>query len=88
MLADLDLLRWKRAIVTGATGGLGAAVVARLTEICAKALATARSGPQPADWERRLGSVVSPSFVRGELLFVAGRRCHGSRLRSHGRCGP
>ncbi len=45
----LDRLRWKRALVTGGTKGLGRAVVARLTEMGAKVLTTARSGPQPAD---------------------------------------
>ncbi len=45
----LDRLVWKRALVTGGTKGLGGAVVARLTEMGAKVLTTARSGPQPAD---------------------------------------
>ena len=49
MLGELYRLRWKRALVTGGTKGLGQAVVARLTEMGAKVLTTARSGPQPAD---------------------------------------
>jgi len=49
MLGELDRLRWKRALVTGGTKGLGAAVVARLREMGAKVLTTARSGSQPAD---------------------------------------
>jgi NAD(P)-dependent dehydrogenase (short-subunit alcohol dehydrogenase family) len=43
MLGELDRLRWKRALVTGGTKGLGQAVVARLTEMRAKVLTTARS---------------------------------------------
>jgi NAD(P)-dependent dehydrogenase (short-subunit alcohol dehydrogenase family) len=49
MPSYLDELRWKRALVTGGTKGLGKAVVARLTEMGAKVLTTARSGPQQAD---------------------------------------
>ena len=49
MLGELDRLRWKRALVTGGTKGLGQAVVARLTEMGAKVLTTARSGPQRGD---------------------------------------
>jgi NAD(P)-dependent dehydrogenase (short-subunit alcohol dehydrogenase family) len=49
MLGELDRLRWKRALVTGGTKGLGQAVVARLIEMGAKVLTTARSGSQPAD---------------------------------------
>jgi NAD(P)-dependent dehydrogenase (short-subunit alcohol dehydrogenase family) len=45
----LDRLKWKRALVTGGTKGLGEAVVARITEMGAKVLTTARSGSQPAD---------------------------------------
>lgn len=45
----LDRLIWKSALVTGGTKGLGQAVVTRLTEMGAKVLSTARSGPQPAD---------------------------------------
>jgi NAD(P)-dependent dehydrogenase (short-subunit alcohol dehydrogenase family) len=45
----LDRLLWKRALVTGGTKGLGQAVVARLAEMGAKVLTTARSGPQRAD---------------------------------------
>jgi len=49
MLGDLDRVRWKRALVTGGTKGLGEAVVARLTEMGAKVLTAARTRPQPAN---------------------------------------
>jgi NAD(P)-dependent dehydrogenase (short-subunit alcohol dehydrogenase family) len=49
MLGEVDRLRWKRALVTGGTKGLGAAVVARLREMGAKVLTTARSDSQAAD---------------------------------------
>jgi len=49
MPSHLDELRWKRALVTGGTKGLGKAVVARLTEMGAKVLSTARSSPQTAN---------------------------------------
>jgi len=49
MLDDLDRVRWKRALVTGGTKGLGEAVVARLTEMGAKVLTAARTSPQSAD---------------------------------------
>ena len=58
----LDRLTWKRALVTGGTKGLGAAVVARLTEMGAKVLSTARSGPQPADG----------MFVAADVVTAAG----------------
>jgi NAD(P)-dependent dehydrogenase (short-subunit alcohol dehydrogenase family) len=49
MLGDLNQLRWKRALVTGGTKGLGEAVVAQLRQMGAKVLTTARSGAQSAD---------------------------------------
>jgi len=45
MEADLEL-RGRRALVTGGTKGVGAAVAARLRELGAKVLTTARSSPQ------------------------------------------
>ena len=58
----LDRLLWKRALVTGGTKGLGEAVVARLTEMGAKVLTTARSGSQPADG----------MFVAADIATAAG----------------
>ena len=58
----LDRLIWKRALVTGGTKGLGEAVVARLTEMGAKVLTTARSGSQPADG----------MFVAADIATAAG----------------
>jgi NAD(P)-dependent dehydrogenase (short-subunit alcohol dehydrogenase family) len=49
MFSHLDTLRCKRALVSGGTKGLGAAVVARQREMGAKVLTTARSGAPPAD---------------------------------------
>jgi NAD(P)-dependent dehydrogenase (short-subunit alcohol dehydrogenase family) len=49
MFGHLDGLRWKRALVTGGTKGLGEAVVARLREMGAKVLTTARLGARAAD---------------------------------------
>ena len=62
MLGDLDRVRWKRALVTGGTKGLGEAVVARLTEMGAKVLNVARSCPQPADG----------TFVAADVATAAG----------------
>jgi NAD(P)-dependent dehydrogenase (short-subunit alcohol dehydrogenase family) len=58
----LDRLKWKRALVTGGTKGLGEAVVARLTEMGAKVLTAARSGSQPADG----------MFVAADIATAAG----------------
>jgi NAD(P)-dependent dehydrogenase (short-subunit alcohol dehydrogenase family) len=62
MPSHLDELRWKRALVTGGTKGLGEAVVARLTEMGAKVLTTARSGSQPVDG----------MFVAADIATAAG----------------
>jgi NAD(P)-dependent dehydrogenase (short-subunit alcohol dehydrogenase family) len=62
MLGELDRLRWKRALVTGGTKGLGAAVVGRLREMGAKVLTTARSDSQPADG----------MFVAADIATAAG----------------
>ena len=62
MLGELDRLRWKRALVTGGTKGLGQAVVARLREMGANVLTTARSGAQPADG----------MFVAADIATAAG----------------
>jgi NAD(P)-dependent dehydrogenase (short-subunit alcohol dehydrogenase family) len=48
MDADLEL-RGRRALITGGTKGLGAAVAARLRELGARVLITARSSPQAGD---------------------------------------
>jgi NAD(P)-dependent dehydrogenase (short-subunit alcohol dehydrogenase family) len=45
MDADLEM-KCRRALVTGGTKGVGAAVAARLRELGAKVLTTARSSPQ------------------------------------------
>ena len=58
----LDRLVWKRALVTGGTKGLGEAVVARLTEMGAKVLTTARSGSQTA----------GGMFVAADIATAAG----------------
>jgi NAD(P)-dependent dehydrogenase (short-subunit alcohol dehydrogenase family) len=61
MPGDLELAG-ERALVTGGTKGLGEAVVARLREMGAKVLTTARSGAQPVDG----------IFVAADLATAAG----------------
>jgi NAD(P)-dependent dehydrogenase (short-subunit alcohol dehydrogenase family) len=62
MPGHLDGLKWKRALVSGGTKGLGEAVVARLSEMGAKVLTTARSGAPPAD----------AMFVAADIATAAG----------------
>ena len=61
MPCHLDELRWKRALVTGGTKGMGRAVVARLTEMGAKVLTTARAGSQPADGMFVAADIATPA---------------------------
>jgi NAD(P)-dependent dehydrogenase (short-subunit alcohol dehydrogenase family) len=62
MPGHLNELRWKRALVSGGTKGLGEAVVARLREMGAKVLTTARSGAPAAD----------TMFVAADIATAAG----------------
>ena len=73
MLGDLDRVRWKRALVTGGTKGLGEAVVARLTEMGAKVLTVARTSPQPADG----------IFVAADVATAAGCATVVEAVREH-----
>lgn len=75
MPSHLHELRWKRALVTGGTKGLGKAVVARLTEMGAKVLSTARFGPQTAN-----GMFVAADFATAEgCVTVAAAPHSGTR---------
>jgi NAD(P)-dependent dehydrogenase (short-subunit alcohol dehydrogenase family) len=82
MLGELDRLRWKRALVTGGTKGLGAAVVARLTEMGAKVLTTARSGSQPAD-EMFVAADIATSAGCSTVVDAVGRHLGGVDIIVH-----
>jgi NAD(P)-dependent dehydrogenase (short-subunit alcohol dehydrogenase family) len=62
MISHLDELRWTRALVSGGTKGLGETVVARLREMGAKVVTTARSGASLAD----------AMFVAADVTTAAG----------------
>ena len=78
----LDRLVWKRALVTGGTKGLGRAVVARLTEMGAKVLTTARSGPQPADGMFVAADVATPAGC-ATVVDAVGRHLGGVDIIVH-----
>jgi NAD(P)-dependent dehydrogenase (short-subunit alcohol dehydrogenase family) len=63
MINHLDELRWKRALVSGGTKGLGEAVVARLRERGANVVTTARSSGSLAD---------DAMFVAADVTTAAG----------------
>jgi NAD(P)-dependent dehydrogenase (short-subunit alcohol dehydrogenase family) len=66
-------LKGLRALVTGGTKGIGAAVVARLRELGARVLTTARTSPQPGD----------EMFVAADVTTVAGCAAIVDGVRQH-----
>jgi len=82
MFGHLDGLRWKRALVTGGTKGLGQAVVARLTEMGARVLTTARSGPQPADAMFVAADIATPAGC-ATVVDAVGRHLRGVDIIVH-----
>jgi NAD(P)-dependent dehydrogenase (short-subunit alcohol dehydrogenase family) len=78
----LDRLKWKRALVTGGTKGLGEAVVARLTEMGAKVLTTARSGSQPADGSFVAADIATPAGC-ATVVDAIGRHLGGIDIIVH-----
>src|SRR5262245_6804690 len=82
MFGHLDRLSWKRALVTGGTKGLGQAVVARLTEMGAKVLTTARSGPQPADGMFVAADIATPAGC-ATVVDAVGRHLSGVDIIVH-----
>ena len=65
MISHLDELRWKRALVSGGTKGLGEAVVARLREMGAKVVTTARSGAcSGRSWTADISATLGDSGLR------------------------
>jgi NAD(P)-dependent dehydrogenase (short-subunit alcohol dehydrogenase family) len=82
MLGEFDQLRWKRALVTGGTKGLGQAVVARLTEMGAKVLTTARSGSQPGDGMFVAADIATPAGC-ATVVDAVGRHLGGVDIIVH-----
>jgi NAD(P)-dependent dehydrogenase (short-subunit alcohol dehydrogenase family) len=72
MDADLEL-RGRRALVTGGTKGVGRAVAARLRELGAKVLTTARSSPQAGNEMFVAADAATPEGCAEIVDAVRGR---------------
>jgi len=81
MGGDLQI-RGQRVLVTGGTKGVGAAVAARMRELGAKVLTTARSSSQPGD-ETFVAADVSTAEGCAEVVDAVGRRLGGVDIVVH-----
>ena len=81
MGGDLQV-RGQRVLVTGGTKGVGAAVAARMRELGAKVLTTARSSSQPGD-ETFVAADVSTAEGCAEVVDAVGRRLGGVDIVVH-----